>query len=276
MYCKKHLPHPISLLALTMVFLLGCQDSQPFDVKAGPRIVIEDLNGSMSAEDTFQVTQVLESMVSFYQAPLNLKYPVTVRVKLFESDDQYRRYRSRNSRSDSKNGYYSKTYNEAVVNKNKRYRKTLFHEAQHSVLRSRLKRPPLWVNEGLAELYERAYLHNGQLHVKQSNKKRRRLVKWLNDGTLNLEEFLSMSKKQLEARTIKVERYSRTIAWGLIYFLMSSDDRRQTLTNILAQLRKKSGQSSVVLIEQFYRGGLSAFDRDFRAFMRRIPDSYLL
>lgn len=110
----------------------------------------------------FGVSRILDT----YKETFGFSYPDNFKVKvtIFGDKDKFLKYQKEQLGSIiSETGYYSSRYRETVVLQQKNTKKTsdakemvrtVFHEANHLLLRYNIPRCPKWVNEGLSEYFE--------------------------------------------------------------------------------------------------------------------------
>ena len=242
------------------------------NVAHGTSVSVKDLNSTLSKDDISKLITVIDKVVVFHSAHVSIPKVFEIPVRLFESEREYKKYQEKISKtSRSRNGFYSSSKKEVVVNKNEYYFKTIIHEAQHFILRSGLKSPPKWINEGLSEFYETSYIYSDKVYVKEQSQKRKRLQQWLREkALLALSQFLVLSNNDWKKQNEKPEFRCSTISWGLVYFLMSTPDGKNILSLVIKELREDSGRS-LVLLEEYYEGGVKTLERDFYEFINKMP-----
>ena len=237
-------------------------------------LTIDDINNNLSRQDIDQIMPVIDKQLDFHRKHLDFPNRIQVPVLVFEDPKKYRKYRSRISTSStSNNGFYSGSRKEVIVNKNKRYLKTLKHEIQHFLLRSQTKSPPKWINEGLSEVYEYAEVRGRRVYALKQNKKHKRLLTLVgDDGIPQLRTWLNISnsdwRKQNKSSDIRI---NSTLSWGLVYFLMSSEQGRSALSQTIHDLRTSGSKQSARYLDKNYRGGLLRLQEDFNNFIKVLP-----
>ncbi|WP_395373283.1 DUF1570 domain-containing protein [Marinicella sp. W31] len=235
---------------------------------------IDDINNNLSRQDIAHIMPVIDKQLDFHSQHLDFPNKIQVPVHVFEDAKKYRKYRSRISTSStSNNGFYSGSRKEVIINKNKKYLNTLKHEIQHFLLRSQTKSPPKWINEGLSELYESSEVRGRRVFALKQNKKHERLQKLLDaDEIPTLRNWLDISnqnwRKQNKDSAIRI---NSTLSWGLVYFLMSSEQGQSTLSQTIHDLRISKSKQSAKYLDKNYRGGLSRLQRDFKNFVQILP-----
>lgn len=241
------------------------------NVSSAGSISINDINHVMPAKSINKILPILEKQYQFHKSALNLPEKLVVPINAFKKKSNYRKFQKKASKtSKSSNGFYSSSRKEVIVNLNDRYIKTILHESQHFILRSAIKSPHKWVNEGLSEFYEQAFIKNDDVYVKIQKKKLQRLKHLLKDSNkLNLDKFFSTTNKQW-ANQNKKSKYSSSLSWGLVYFFMDDSHRKYIFSKLYSQLTNKNTEA-LNLIENTYPGGIKALEVDFLKYLEKIP-----
>ncbi len=236
-------------------------------------VSIKDINKVLTREDTSILVAIIDKEFTFHKAHLDISQSLSLPIRIFESEQQYKQYQKKISKtSKSSNGFYSSSKKEMVINKNKHYLKIIVHEAQHFILRSKFENPPKWINEGLSEFYENAYINGSRIFVREQTRKRKRLEKWLQEKSLpDMSDFLALSNDDWKIRNTNSEHRSSTISWGLIYFLMGTQEGRAVLSGTIEELNRETDKTVEMILDNFYEGGVDALERDFRLFIQRVP-----
>ena len=144
---------------------------------------------------------------------------------------------------------------------------TVRHEGFHQLLDSELERPPLWLNEGLAEYFAAAREERGGWRDGKLNEGRLAALKSARRGTLvPLERFLFQSP----AEFMRTPGPSYAQAWGLVHFLRhSSRENRDCLEALLSNLQ--GGQDNRTAIESAFAGrDLAVLDADLAEFLAKL------
>lgn len=260
--------HPFSRLLLLPLLCAFCQSAA-----CRESLEIDDLHKALTPEDISKLTVIFERLLAFHTTHLKLETPLRFPVRVFESKEQYRQYQKKiSTTARSGSGFYSSSRKEMVIYKNARYFNTTVHEGQHLILRSKLRNPPKWLNEGLSEFYEEAFLEGEQVFVKAQSGKSQRLRQWKKEGSLPaLSAFLALDNDEWKARNIKPDNRSSTVSWGLVYFLMSTEDGRTILSRTIRDLAKDQKEDASTILGGHYSGGIATLERDFHLFLAQIP-----
>lgn len=158
-----------------------------------PHVVLDDLLGTMSLEDKQRAAAIGDSILDFYQGPL--QGPIRIATRNVVDDAEFRRLvQEAYGRSVNVIGYYDTSQDEIVVGPSSERFKTLVHEMNHFLVERIVPNPPTWLNEGLSEFFEEAAVDPEGLRVRLPAWRQRYLQRWKNDGQHpNLEEILQMT-----------------------------------------------------------------------------------
>jgi len=246
----------------------------------------------MKNGEKFAIDQGVSTIFQMYQEGFGAYFEedFEIKIRIFEEYYEYKLHQFGYSHATSNAAFYSFKFNEAVVWRRKRgthLYNDIFHEVNHLLMRnmkthaqSDFRYRPFWINEGLSEYFETMQLQNGQAWVSPQLSKQQRCKSWGKEGNLGeLSEFLSLSYQDLKKTDTKEHRYyARTLAWSLVYFMMSRPDGPQFVGNVLRYLEKnqKAESASVAAIEKFYTGGLKRFEHDWHNWLNQKPSVHLL
>ncbi|MEM7336702.1 MAG: hypothetical protein AAF490_31775, partial [Chloroflexota bacterium] len=155
---------------------------------------IIDLHNNIPQTVKDGATKAIKYQILFHQTHFSFGPQINIPIRLFTNIEEYKSYQVKISKTaKSKNGFYSISKNEIVVSQNKKTFKTILHEAQHAIFRSKMKKAPKWVNEGLSECFETAHVEF-EVSIKIQSQKKRRLIKLAQErNSLNLPHFLGLS-----------------------------------------------------------------------------------
>jgi hypothetical protein len=157
-----------------------------------------------------------------------------IEVYLFRDADQYQDFLKRSFPNvPSRRAFFLETDTQLAVyaHWNDRVAEDLRHEIAHGYMQSSLPSIPLWLDEGLAEYFE---VPHGKLGLNQPH------VELLSDMTEkeHWRPNLPRLEKLTEAAQLDQRDYAESWAW-VYFFLNSPTERREVLTNYLAQLRSR-------------------------------------
>lgn len=155
-------------------------------------------------------------------------------VYLFRDAERYQEFLRRNFPNvPSRRAFFLETDTRLAVyaHWNDRVAEDLRHEIAHGYMHSSLPSIPLWLDEGLAEYFE---VPRGQSGLNRPH------VDLLSDMTQkeNWRPNLPRLEKLTEAEQLDQRDYAESWAW-VYFFLNSPPERREVLTNYLAQLRSR-------------------------------------
>jgi hypothetical protein len=158
----------------------------------------------------------------------------TIHVYLFRDAERYQEFLKRNFPNvPSRRAFFLETDIQLAVyaHWNDRVAEDLRHEIAHGYMHSSLPSIPLWLDEGLAEYFE---VPRGQSGLNRPH------VDLLSDMTEkeHWRPNLTRLEKLTEAGQMDQRDYAESWAW-VYFFLNSPPERREVLTNYLAQLRSR-------------------------------------
>ena len=158
----------------------------------------------------------------------------SIHVYLFRDADGYQEFVKLNFPNvPSRRAFFLETDTRLVVyaHWNDRVAEDLRHEIAHGYMHSSLPSIPLWLDEGLAEYFE---VPRGQSGLNRPH------VDLLSDMTEkeHWRPNLPRLEKLTEAAQLDQRDYAESWAW-VYFFLKSPPERREVLTDYLAQLRSR-------------------------------------
>jgi hypothetical protein len=252
--------HRISTILLIILFQL--QNIHAASIK------INDINHALTKKETSILKTILNIEANFYNKFAHLPASATYNIRI-AGKQQLKQYRILQSNSVS--GIYSVAKKEAIIKKGRHMFRTMIHESNHFLISLRLKNIPTWVNEGLAEYFETTYISHNQAYAKVHHNDQKKLQQWHKTGqTPALASVLLWKGRSWYYLDYK----SRKFSWGLIYFLMSTENGKQLLSKIIRETKKHRNKSSIMIIQANYKGGFEAFQKDFYAFLYRMPSKH--
>jgi hypothetical protein len=196
-------------------------------------------------------------------------HPVVLNLRLFDDRDRFRLYKEKVAPGlGVVGGFYTARLNEAGVytgNNDARMYSVTRHEAVHAIVNGAFGRIPTWLNEGLAEYFERLSFENGMSRIVRSSKGH---LSILSKGRLpSLTSFFSIPNHKWYDEPKKSEHYA--LAWSLVYFLMSTQESRRFLSYMLDYLAFNYCQpfSDINYIEKNYTGGLQGLEQNWRKWL---------
>jgi archaellin len=242
--------------------------------KINVNIVVVGNKDSVDRQAKHKINMVVSKMLSIFSDTFGLLYwqDTQVEIKVFEDFGAFKRYQKKVSKTIKSNeGFYSSKLKEAVVWRNKTPTKMLsiiYHEASHLILRKRVNKCPKWLNEGLAEFFEKSSISGHSIIVNPQGKKDSRIKKWIRDKQImSLKEYLGLTNDEWKDMSVAPDNISSTVAWSLIYFLMSSDTGTETMKRVIHEMKRKGPGtfSSIKAINRSYPGGLTKLEYDWHS-----------
>lgn len=224
----------------------------------------------------------VERIVDTYRETFGFPFPedFKVTVTIFTDKDKFLDYQKKQcGKIISEYGYYSSKYRETGTFHEKNTKKTkdakdmvatVFHEANHLILRHHIPWCPNWVNEGLSEYFgelnvfgenRRVYLHTGY---------NKWFKYWAKNGfPIELEKYLNLSYD----RWMSFRKTDSTAAYGigysLVYFMMSRSSTEKVLKELLWEFKRRGKDAnSIEVVNKCYPGGFEKFKRNW---LRWIP-----
>jgi len=140
--------------------------------------------------------------------------------------------------------------------------RTVRHEGFHQYLDRIMPDPPTWLNEGLAEYYERSEYRGGEWQV--GHVRRDHLVQL--DPPLPLREFLAQGRREFYKKPFT--NYAQ--AWALVHFLQHGPPRYQKLFDCLFEALQAQESGRAVVERVFKDVDLDAMEHAFKAHLSRL------
>lgn len=141
---------------------------------------------------------------------------------------------------------------------------TILHEGSHVILAQLTSRAPSWVHEGLAQYFQTLQPDGDRLRVSPLQPAARLIREWVANGELiTLRRYLSIPEKQWRELAHNRHAVPYTVAWGLVYFLMSKPAGEQALRRILHELDKADRPPTLERLAEIYPGGITRLEYDF-------------
>jgi hypothetical protein len=239
--------------------------------KIDSNIVVVGSKDSIDRQTKHKIDVVVSMILSVFSDTFGLLYgqDTQVKIKIYEDFKGFKKYQKEVSKTTSNNGFYSSKLQEAVVWRNESHIKmlsTIYHEASHLILRKRVTKCPKWLNEGLAEFFEKSCIRGRSIIVNPQNKKDSRIKKWIRDKQImSLKEYLGLTNEEWKDMNAVPDHISSTMAWSLIYFLMSSDTGTETMKQLIREMKRKSPGtfSSTKALDRAYPGGLIKLENNW-------------
>lgn len=227
----------------------------------------------LSADTERSVERILTRMHDTDESWLGVVLPpvLPIQVDLVASEAAYR---AREAEAGAKGGhtvgFFLPARSLAVVWRGQgdlEMRRTLVHEISHYLLvAGGLGGVPLYLQEGLAELFETATLDGNAVWLVPDPA----TVGWVQGRPLAASALIGRSKADWDAAAnTPWGRAEYPYGWALCSFLLSTDPGRHTLSDLLAStaVSRDPGADGLAAVERTYPGGAVALDRDWRAWI---------
>ncbi|NIP39028.1 MAG: DUF1570 domain-containing protein [Candidatus Dadabacteria bacterium] len=168
---------------------------------------------------------------------------------------------------------------EAIINGSKYRNKVVgisIHEACHAMIQQGGYRIPSWVNEGIAEYFETIEISESHVLFKPQHERHSEIAALLKEKQLiTLLEFFGLSNSVWKNRNLVEDRTSRSIAWSLVHFLMSSKDGTETIKKIMNNFSIDDETPLIFIVNKSYSGGLNLLEKNWHAFLKSSPSAHV-
>lgn len=202
-----------------------------------------------------------------------------IRLKIFGKHRDYMTYQQvLYGKIYSESGVYSPATKEALVNGAK-YRDIVvgvsIHESCHALIDPAGYKIPSWLNEGIAEYFETMEFTESLVLFRPQYDRHEEIAKLLKEKELiSLLEYFGLSNNVWKNRNLVEDRTSRSIAWSLVHFLMSSPEGTETIKNILNNFKVDDETPSMNIVNKNYPGGLNILEKRWHAFLKTTPAAH--
>lgn len=220
---------------------------------------------------------VYEYFINVYQLSPN----TSVNLKIFGKYKDFMAYQHRlYGKIYTDSGVYSPVTNEALVNGSK-YRNRVIaisiHESSHALIQPAGYRIPSWLNEGVAEYFETIKITESQLLFKPQYDRHSEIAALLKEKRLiSLLEYFGLTNKVWKNRNLVEDRTSRSIAWSLVHFLMSSGQGVDTIRNIMKNFKIDDDTPSMYVVNKSYPGGLNVLEKRWHEYLKTTPSVHVV
>jgi hypothetical protein len=155
---KRLALHIIAIIGYGL-FVTGCiEQKSPFanQIEIGENWI---LRTNMSRNTAEKIADKFSNILPYYEKllPYPSKMNRRFKITIFEDSNDFQAYQRKYSMTHSESGFYRFELGELAL----LYQgmditvRTLYHEAFHAYLQERIIHPPQWLNEGLAEYFEK-------------------------------------------------------------------------------------------------------------------------
>lgn len=219
-----------------------------------------------------QVREGLNTILSLYTNTLGLdvRGDVSVKLSLIESKadfDVWLSARTGTPASGSVTGVYVTQSKEVAVwnwASEDRVVQTILHESSHVILAQLAPRAPSWIHEGMAQYVQTLQQRNQRIEIVPHPAASARIRNWVESGELvSLRSYLNLPEQRWREMAHNMNAVPYSVAWGMVYFMMSSPVGQQTLRRLLHDMEKSGQWPTAEAIDARYPGGLVKMDYDF-------------
>ena len=210
---------------------------------------------------------------------LDVRGRVEVNLHLFNHQADYRTWlQSRLGRAPLTTGAFLTETNEVGVwrwgNENQVIN-TILHEASHVILHQLAPTAPVWLHEGLAQYFEGLREDDQHTWIEPNHEAMARIRTWIsNNELISIRRYLSIPEPQWVQMAHDRDAVPYTIAWGLVYFLMSRPVGEQTIRRILHDLEKSGLPPTLERINSRYPGGILQLEYEFFRWAQSEPQPH--
>ncbi|MEE4251258.1 MAG: DUF4124 domain-containing protein [Alcanivoracaceae bacterium] len=219
-----------------------------------------------------QVREGLNAILSLYTSALGLDVRGDISVKLSQIESKKEFDLWLTERTGEPVGglvsgvYVTATKEVAVWNwaSEERVVQTILHESSHVILAQLAPRAPSWIHEGMAQYVQMLQRRNNAIEIVPYPAAAARIRNWVEGGELvSLRSYLNLPEQRWREMAHNMDAVPYSIAWGMVYFMMSSPIGQQTLRRILHDMEKSGQWPTADAIDARYPGGLVKMDYDF-------------
>ncbi|MGH7884340.1 MAG: DUF1570 domain-containing protein [Thermodesulfobacteriota bacterium] len=215
----------------------------------------------------------------FYKRFFGYDGSMNVKMNIFgKKEDYYNTQLKFVSSIVSNAGVYFPDADEGLIN-GERKRKAVFestiHEITHAILRKKVRFIPLWINEGMAEYFETLSIKDESIIISPQDLRYRQLEQLSKSSTLMpLREYFALNSSPFTSLSQAHNQLSRTMAWSIVHFLMSSESGQKSLFRMIKDLRTSGGKNSVEIIDKNYSGGIDGLERKWHNHLKTASKSH--
>jgi hypothetical protein len=148
-------------------------------------------------------------------------------------------------------------------------RKLVHHEVTHSLLVPHRPHLPVWINEGLAGLFETFHARGTSARIGRADPA---MLRYLPVRTPRIplppESVLRLTRADEDYRDPRRARRFYAQAWAMAHFLVvGNPEHRDVIPRTLELMRQ--GEDAVTAFETAFGAPMAAFDRELRSYVRR-------
>lgn len=255
----------------------GLADVETFDSSLRSELNYFNLNiefkgGSSVSYLENRLSAQLKSMYKILAGLLdedNLKQ-VDLNLVIYPDRTSYLKYATKSGGANmaTSGGFYSSAKNEAVTYQYANDENTFAtarHEGLHVILQGILGNSPNWLNEGLAEYFERMTMKSQYQLVDLDYGWLQKSAQSLNNGyPAKLSDYLLLQDKEWRANNNN-DNVHYALGWSFVYFLLSTPEGKNSLSTIMNTSAEYPCDfiDTPALFDQSYPNGFSQLQTDF-------------
>lgn len=216
-----------------------------------------------SDEKSRRLLHRLELLQGFFMANLRMvaQHPVPLTVYYFGNKREFDFYHGSGAQAVNFAGYYLPGLDRAIIavapmDDSGSDQRLIFHEYVHHLVRTSGLNPPLWVNEGLAELYSTLVVKGELMEFGHPHKDRLRILQMTKSVPIEALLF-TMNPKMLFVQGETGVHLFYAQAWALMHYLIFGDRNlpRNGVEDLLQRLVTAPGDLSPEVAKQWFVEG---------------------
>ncbi|PHS72186.1 MAG: hypothetical protein COB22_05665 [Cycloclasticus sp.] len=230
------------------------------------------IDGSQARLPAYTSSQIQTGVKKIYKTLSNIINVAEIRttklkLKFIADKQRFHQYRKQVASDTSANatGFYTDRLNEATiwaVGDRKHITRISLHESTHAIVAAMFGGAPVWLNEGLASFFENTVITGKDIYSYELNSEYLKLLHRTRLSSLN--DHFSQARQQWY--DINNSDLNYAVDWSLVFYMMRTPQGRSLLRYMLDRLAVVDcqGFDTVNFINQFYPGGLRAFESGWR------------
>jgi hypothetical protein len=224
----------------------------------------ENLGNPISKKDSAKIIRMIAYEVDFFNkiSPLDSVY-----VKLVVVDDKEISKLKYAKRLNDVRGFYNDKLKTSFVRRKKGedFLLIVYHENVHYLLHLLMKKPPVWLGEGLSDYFYHATASKKKIVHDMDEYEKGRIKTMIEIKDIDLKDFLTLKRPEFQKKHRTNENYAYVLSHSIVYFLIEKD------FNQFKQmvLKIKDGSSSYDAVDSTYSGGFAQFETDFIAYFSK-------
>lgn len=269
---------PLSMLSVIAFGVVGWFFSCAGSLSA-QTIKIVELEEKLTPAEREELIAHVKEAWEYHRQHFDLPEEITLKLRLFRTWKGFNAYRSQHTNLNMKTGgYYSPRTQELVTmmeranRKPRDYMETVIHEAIHHLMELGFPRMPIWMNEGFAEFFSNTKMSSrGDVTYPFDRRWFANVSTWKSHGQVpSIRDLLRTTYHEFNRysdRTYGDRSYG--MAYTLTYYLMSTPENREILSDALKDASQPNGISLEEALADHYPGGLSRLQNDWHRFIKR-------